>query len=367
MNEHCVALLGKRDEPTDAVEEYCAYLAAALLPHGFSLDLVRVPWNELGWGTALKDLRRQASAWQGSWVFVQYTALAWSRRGFAFPVLRVLELLKKSGVRSAVVFHDAKSYGGARVIDRARRVVQTYTMRKVVGLADVAVLTIPLENVAWLPANHNRCTFIPVGANLPSPEKAWLQEKRSRQESPTIAVFSLSGGKVGQDEARDTVEALRYAAERHGALQLVVLGRNSKEAESQLRDGLRDIPVRIETHGLVPGEEVVDILGAADVLLFPRGPISTRRGSAIAGIACGLPVVACQSQETGGPLREAGLVLLPEGATKEFGPALLRVLSDASFRAALAERSRRAQEQYFSWRAIAAQYARMLRGAGAKT
>lgn len=366
MNEHCVALLGKRDEPTDAVEEYCAYLAAALLPHGVSLDLVRVPWNELGWGTALKNLRRQASGWQGSWVFVQYTALAWSRRGFAFSVLRVLELLKKSGVRCAVVFHDAKAYGGARLIDRARRAVQTYTMRKAVGLADAAVLTIPLENVAWLPSNRDRCSFIPVGANLSSPEKAWLQDKRSTQESPTVAVFSLSGGKVGQGEAGAIVEAMRYAAERHGALQLVVLGRNSKEAESQLRDGLRDVPVSIKAHGLVSGEEVVDILGSADVLLFPRGPISTRRGSAIAGIACGLPVIACQSQETGGPLREAGVVVLPEGATKEFGPALLRVLSDASFRAALAERSRRAQERYFSWRAIAAQYAAMLHGSGGK-
>jgi len=36
-------------------------------------------------------------------------------------------------------------------------------------------------------------------------------------------------------------------------------------------------------------------------------------------------------------------------------------LSDAAYRASLAERSRRAQEKYFSWSAIAAKYAEAMR------
>jgi len=54
-------------------------------------------------------------------------------------------------------------------------------------------------------------------------------------------------------------------------------------------------------------------------------------------------------------------VLLPAGAKNEFGPALVRVLTDDAFREALAERSRLAQERYFSWSAIAAKYAEYLR------
>jgi hypothetical protein len=37
------ALLGKRDVPTDAVEQYCRYLGAALQSHDFQLDIRRVP------------------------------------------------------------------------------------------------------------------------------------------------------------------------------------------------------------------------------------------------------------------------------------------------------------------------------------
>jgi len=83
------------------------------------------------------------------------------------------------------------------------------------------------------------------------------------------------------------------------------------------------------------------------VLLFAGGPISTRRGSALAGIACGLPVIAALGCETAAPITEAGVVLLPEDSDSEFGPALVRVLSDSAYRESLRERSRRAQQRYF--------------------
>jgi glycosyltransferase involved in cell wall biosynthesis len=151
-------------------------------------------------------------------------------------------------------------------------------------------------------------------------------------------------------------EGLRYAAERIGALQLVVLGRNSNIGGNELTEKLAGAPVKVTTHGLLAAEQVVSVLGSCDVLLFARGPLSTRRGSALAGIACGLPVVAREGWETAAPVTEAGVVLVPQEAKEGFGPALFRVLSDESYRALLAERSRHAQEQYFSWRAIAAQY-----------
>jgi glycosyltransferase involved in cell wall biosynthesis len=113
----------------------------------------------------------------------------------------------------------------------------------------------------------------------------------------------------------------------------------------------------VAVHGVVAAEEVERILGQSDVLLFVRGPISTRRGSALAGIACGLPVVAYEGWETAGPIREAGVVLVPRGSTKEAGAALVRVLKDEVYRRGLQERSREAQRQYFSWGAIGAAYA----------
>ena len=44
-----VALLGRPDEPTDAVEEYCTYLGTGLRGHGIALEVARVPWVSMGW------------------------------------------------------------------------------------------------------------------------------------------------------------------------------------------------------------------------------------------------------------------------------------------------------------------------------
>jgi len=107
MKQRCVALLGRRDEPTDAVEEYCQYLGSALEPQGVSFELERFPWCELGWRKAFAEMDRKAGLWKNDWILIQYTALAWSRRGFSMPVLSLVQFFQKCGVRCGVVFHDA--------------------------------------------------------------------------------------------------------------------------------------------------------------------------------------------------------------------------------------------------------------------
>ena len=360
MKERCVALLGRRDEPTDAVEEYCHYLGEALEAHGISFEFERIPWCEIGWRKALARMARRAGDWKNAWILIQYTALAWSRRGFPLRLLGLIRFLRKHGLRCGVVFHDAQPYYGSRLVDRVRRQLQIYTMRETVRLADLAVLTIPREKAQWLPASARNVVFIPVGANLPSPETVWAKEKSSGERPPTVAVFSLSQERVGAEEVKAIVEGVSYVSKRIGPVRLEILGRNAKSAEKLLKESLKGTDVELSLTGILAAEEVVRVLGTSDVLLFARGAISTRRGSAIAGIACGLPVVATEGWETTAPITEAGVVLTRPG--EQFGPTLMRVLCDPPYRAWLAERSRKAQQSYFSWQAIAQRYAAALRG-----
>jgi hypothetical protein len=65
----------------DALEDYCNQLAEALRKKGTSLEICRIPWAEEGWRRPLDDLNKHLPDWHGSWLLVQYTALAWSRRG----------------------------------------------------------------------------------------------------------------------------------------------------------------------------------------------------------------------------------------------------------------------------------------------
>jgi glycosyltransferase involved in cell wall biosynthesis len=357
MDERWVAVLGQPDTPVDAVEEYCRYLASALAAHGTTLEVARLPWAEEGLSGGLKSFSGKFPSQKTSWFLLQYTALAWSRRGFSWRFLTVIRHLKRNGARCAVVFHDAETYFGSRLVDRVRRAVQLHVMREAWRLADLSIFTIPPAKIPWLPSPQEKTAFIPVGANLPAPERAWPKGNEKDEGLPTVAVFSLSDGLVGEKEVKSIADALLFAAQGIGRMRVLVLGRNSEMARTSLQERMGAAPVGVVVRGLLPPDEVVQLLGTCDVMLFVRGPISTRRGSAIAGIACGLPVVGDEGWETAAPITEAGVALIDPGETRGFGPALLRVLSDDAFRMQLADRSKRAYERYFSWEAIAAQFA----------
>jgi glycosyltransferase involved in cell wall biosynthesis len=356
-----VALLGRRDAPTDAVEEYCRYLGEALLAYGYELNTERVAWEERGWAAALERLRRHAKGWKGTWVLVQYTALAWSARGFPLRFLHVLKVLKAAGARIGVVYHDVEPYGGMRLIDRVRRRAQLRAMREALNISEAAIFTIPAEKLSWIENQRRNVFFIPVGANLPTTGEAVAARRNITTNGKlTIAVFGITGGKGGKTEIRDIAAAVRFAARRVNNLRLIVLGRNAKDAQAALEKLLSDTPVELHVLGVLPAEDVVRSLSISDVLLFVRGHISTRRGSAIAGIACGLPVIAYEGPETAAPITKAGLALYSPQRKGDLGDVLVRVLEDEHYRASLAQRSWLAQAEHFSWRAIAARYAEFI-------
>jgi len=179
-------------------------------------------------------------------------------------------------------------------------------------------------------------------------------------ESRTVAVYGVTGGAHIRPEVADIGFAMKRASQSAGRVRLVVVGRGSKEAEPTLRQEFSGTNIIVEALGLVSAEYLSRTLASADVQLFVRGEISSRRGSAIAGIACGLPVVCYAGPETGWPITEAGILAVPVGDREALSAALERVLVDDELRRSLAERSSRAQEQYFSWRVIAARYADVL-------
>jgi glycosyltransferase involved in cell wall biosynthesis len=358
MNPDVVLLLGRKDQPTDAVEEYCEYLSQALGIRSMKCEIVRVAWNERGWTDALKALHRTAPIWRGRWIFLQYTALAWSERGFPSRVLRVVRILREAGARVGVVFHDVEPFAGTRTVDALRRHVQLRVMRRMLRMGDLGVFTVSLDAVSWL-GSPTKATFIPVGANLP--EISGDVEGRHDSGVTRIAVYGITGGSAGSEECSEIARALRFATGRGARLELHAFGRGAAERETELREKLKDVPVALRFDGLLPAERVATAIRFADVCLFVRGPISTRRGSAIAGIACGRPVIAYRGRETAGLISEAGVLLVERNNPSELGEAVLRLATDRGFREELSERSARAQEMFFSWRAIADRYMEAMR------
>lgn len=360
MSQRWIALLGRCDKPTDAVEDYCKFLSAALSHLGIDLRLDRVDWDVSGWSSARAALSRRAAVWRDHWALVQYTALAWSARGFPIRLLSVLRLLRESGVRVGIVYHDAEPYGGRRLIDRVRRRAQVRTMRQALRLADAAILTVPAEKLSWLAGKTpSHALFIPVGANLPIAEidAAPVARTAARDGAKTVAVFGVTGGNAGRPEVQEIAGALRYAVATVPNLRLVVLGRETEALAQPFQDALQGSGVGVSVLGILPGEEVVRTLHSADVALFVRDALSTRRSSAIAAIACGVPLIARAGPETAAPITEAGVAFYSRSEQNGLGETLKRVLTDDIYRAELAAKSRRVFAEHFSWHAIARKYA----------
>lgn len=356
-----IALLGRQDAPTDALWDYCRCLARALERRGVPLEVAEVAWESRGWLRALLGLWRESKEWRGKWVLVQYTALSWSLRGFSYGVLAALWVLRRRQVRCAIVFHDANAYPGNRLVDRLRRACQCWVMRTAYHLAARCTFPVPREGVSWLPASPNKAVFIPVGANLPVSLNGVHQLNKPPRSLKTVAVFGVTGGSEMLHEVRDIAYAVNRAKTEVPHLGLVVLGRGSREASEALEQALHGTEVEVSVLGLLPAEEVAQRLVSADVLLFVRGQISSRRGSAIAGLACGLPIVGYAGSETGFPITEAGVELVAQGNREGLAEALARVLADEGLRKELQQRSLRAQVDHFSWDVIADRYAEVLR------
>ena len=112
--------------------------------------------------------------------------------------------------------------------------------------------------------------------------------------------------------------------------------------------------------GLQSASEVRRILGESDVMLCVRGPLYMRRGSAIAGLTCGLPIVGYAGEAEGTPLAEAGIELVPYGDRDALGRALAHVL-ESSAGDKLRQRSLAAHRRHFSWEVVAARLQESLR------
>lgn len=363
QEQRWVAVLGRRDEPADGVEDYCSYLTRALARNAVQLGQIRVRWDRDGWFAALRSLWAESATRTSSWALLQYTTLAWSRRGVPFGAWIALRVLRWRGLRCAVVFHEATRQTGERWIDRCRGACQNWVIRHLYSAANMSIFLDPLAKIRWLPRNAPKAIFIPIGANIPEsePDDAGHDERRGGPK--TVAVFCLSDPPNRHRELADIAHAMKAIARQHVKARVVFLGRGTEEAREEIDRMFDSTTGEAVTLGLQPAEEIRRILSEADVMLCVRGPLYMRRGSAIAGIACGLPIVAYAGEAEGTPLEEAGTELVHYLDRDALGDRLGRVLHDCELRRALCGRSLRAYNKHFGWNAISSSFVDALSGA----
>jgi glycosyltransferase involved in cell wall biosynthesis len=360
--ERAILLLGRRDEPTDGVADYCEKLREAGVARGLSFEIVPVHWAEKGWRGALAELRKAAAAWRDRWVLLQYTTLAWSSRGFPLRAPRVLDVLRQSGARPGIVFHDFMPARGSGIVGQARAYSQLRVLRRLYARSNLAVFTVSVDKIEWLPLQHEKAVFIPVGSNFPELDSKIADKDGLPSSESTVAVFGFTGGPQGDEEVSDITHTLKCVQAKGIRLRLIALGRGTAVFDGELRKALDGSGIELSMLGLMPAEDLVQALASAQVLLCVRGHVSSRRGSAIAGIVCGVPIVGYRGAETGFPITEAGVMLVDLRDREGLVQALAQVLTDEKLYRDLRQRSATAAQKYFCWNAIASQFVSAMSG-----
>jgi glycosyltransferase involved in cell wall biosynthesis len=344
-------------DPVDGVADYCTCLAQALSERGHQVTVTAVDWKRGGWLNAIRDLLWQPAVAAPDWTLLQHTHLSWSRRGFPLFTVLIALALRRRTIRLAGVIHDPLPFGGARQRDKVRRSTQVTVMRWLVRSCDLTLVTVPRGLIPWLRHPGGRIEYLPVGSNIHClPGKA-----REEPEMFEVVVFGVS--LPHSRELLDIARIARLLLDAIGPFRLSVLGRGSHEATAMLRELLDPgLDVELETTGVLSEAELCFRLGRADAALFVRaGGISSRRGTALAALAAGLPVVGFAGPETAPPLSEAGVILACPGDAEAAAAALAQLARDPRLAQSLRARSVSAYDAHFAWPVIAEHLERALR------
>ena len=158
-------------------------------------------------------------------------------------------------------------------------------------------------------------TVVPIGSNIPAVE-------RTRGGPVTILFF----GQLKPDRGmEDFIAFARYAAARRPAWRFRIVGAPVAWAPGFLDALQREAaPLNVEWHLDRDDRSVAELLGSATVayLPYPDGA-SERRGSLIAALGAGIPVVTTRGEFLSPALADAVLCADgPEGAFEEIDALL---------------------------------------------
>ncbi len=312
-------------------------------------------WGWRSWG----DLRRALAALQPDIVHLQYQAAAYGLH----PAINLWPGRSGWGRRTVVTFHDLRvpylfpKAGALRfrcILALARGAARTI----VTNAEDQAVLARHLPSPP---------PVIPIGSNIrPAPpagyeRAAWRARARVPVEGLVVAYFGfLNESKGGED----LVQALAALRAEGRPVFLWLIGGEVGASDPTNRAYLERVRGEIARLGLEPfvrwtgytaPEEVSANLLAADLGAFPyRDGISFRRGSLMAALAHGLPVVSTTPRV---PLAEVvdgeNMALVPPGDPHALAACLAALAADPPRRRRIGEGARRLSA-LFDWDTIAA-------------
>jgi glycosyltransferase involved in cell wall biosynthesis len=186
---------------------------------------------------------------------------------------------------------------------------------------------------------------LPVGSNVPDMRGAREKQRRALGVSDDTLVVASCGRRHPGWRGDYVSAAMRRIADTGTPALMLSLG-----ADAPPFDDLGDIP--LHAPGRLSASELASHFAAADLFLAPFvDGVSTRRGTLMAALQHGLPVLGTDGHLTDGLFRQApdALRLTPAGQPAAFADAAGRLAVSRSERADLGRRGRSLYERLFDW------------------
>lgn len=333
--------------------------SAAPADRGVAVEPVIARW---GWRSLLAA-RRWAAAQSLDVVNVQYQAAMY---GLSAPIHFLPEVI---GRPTVATFHDLRIPYLFPKAGPLRDAAVTHLARS----ACAAIATDPADAETLRRRGVGVVRQIPIGSNVapqPPPDYdrgVWRAAHGFAADDFLIGYFGFLNSSKGGDTL---IEALARLVGRGAPAHLILIGGSAGASDpTDLAFG-EQLAARIRAHGLtdrvtrtgyLPEAETSAALLACDVMALPyRDGASLRRGTLMAALAHGLPIVSTLGPQTVEELRGGeALRLVPTDLPEPLVDALEALRVDAEARARLAVGARTLAARY-DWVSIAAQTARVL-------
>jgi glycosyltransferase involved in cell wall biosynthesis len=348
MVERLIVLHGDRAAAIDGIRDHTRELAAALARSGPRVAVCPID-------TRGRAVRRWARSWRRltrlgpeDAVVIQYSPFCWGRRGFAPGLLAMVAALRARPRRPTIAllvhepFVPMSSWRWALM--GAWQRLQLALLRLAADVVFVSIEPWARRLAGWLPKRPS--LHLPVGSNFPDARGRREGERERLGVAPETLVLACLGRDHPAFLRGHVVGAVNAVAPLGRPLQVLNLG-----GEAPALEGVA-AGIAVDTPGFLESEEFAARLAAADIFLLPTvDGASTRRGSLMAALQHGLPVLATEGELTDAVLRRAGAgpVLTAVADEAGFRRAAVRLAGDAEARAAVGAAGRRLYERDFDW------------------
>ncbi|MGC8787189.1 MAG: glycosyltransferase family 4 protein [Anaerolineae bacterium] len=360
---HKVAVVTSRRAQTQL-----SRVSGATTPEPAVYPVIR-KWNWMSW----RNILHVAHAFQSDVLHIQYQTAAYGMH----PAINLLPLrlrLKERRPRIVVTFHDLREPYLFPKAGMVRKWVNLLLAR----WSDAAIVT-NIEDYEQLKQTHSAILgevkdlyLIPIGSNIhPQPppgydRAAWRHSLGIADDETLLCYFGfLNKSKGGEVLFRALAELLR----RGYKAKLLMIGGQVGDSDPTNVAYLEHVKalgneLGLQEHvlwtGYTPTEQVSANFLAADICVLPyRDGVSYRRGSFMAALAHGLPIVSTKPRVPIATLVDGkNILLVPPDNALATAEAIERLISEPMLRARLAQGAKELAGE-FTWDRIAEENVRV--------